>query len=516
MTAALVAVASRAIQFSSTQQWLSRRLHCISGASVICAAMLGGGVVQPCQASTVYHYTGNPFDPSISDCFQPLVTCASGNISIDLVVNSDASIIEGGTAPFSSTISGPEKSIMSNGTGNSIGNVNGNLVSFLGGFRIVNGSVVQWAFQASEVIAPYPPGVAGSLTYSLSSEGGGSPLTGGDFYGQILRGPPQGQSNPVLSVSEGSTTKPGTWTSGLTPTFKVQLDWTTPGSGNATMQALATATDATGPITLGQAAKELGVDHFNWIQEVISNPDLTACKGKAGSPECDRLTDITGKVPALPTLDSPLGGWKYEGPKFPTQDFNPFYYDEYFDSVGLPSPSAPEYQEFQVTTNIMQAAPGDFTSTSLESAKGFRFTDAPGGFNNPGITQFVDFLVGVKGGACSSLVPTEECSYIAIPNTDFTWTSIGGVITGMKDTSVDPTAEILPLSPLGCSDPICGETISLDEALSLTGNTLESFDALGKFDVSSVPEPSSLAGILSALGVWILLIRQKRLWPLSA
>jgi hypothetical protein len=251
------------------------------------------------------------------------------------------------------------------------------------------------------------------------------------------------------------------------------------------MLALATATDNAGlPITLETAAKLFGVDHFNWIQEIISDPDLIACKGQSyptGSATCDRLTDITGTVPALGTLDPPLGGWKYAGTTFPTQDFNPFYWDEYFRSKFGP-PDVPQYKQYQVTERELVFSPNTFTPTSADMAGGYLFYDEPSQ-TYPGTAQFVDFLVGVRGD-CDQLGPSTTCSYFTIPNTTFTWTLTNGIITPSKYAPLDLSKEldISPLAPLGCSDPICGEAISLDDALSLTGSTLVSFEALGNFD----------------------------------
>jgi hypothetical protein len=123
-----------------------------------------------------------------------------------------------------------------------------------------------------------------------------------------------------------------------------------------------------------------------------------------------------------------------------------------------------------------------FTSTFLDGAGGYLFAD-PATQSNPGISQFVDFLVGVTGN-CNQLGPSTTCSYIPIPNTTFTWTLDNGIIVS-KYAPVDLSMEmdISPLAPLGCSDRICGEAISLDDALALTGNTLASFEALGNFEL---------------------------------
>jgi hypothetical protein len=443
-------VISGGTRFSLAPQRLRRRFHYISGVAVVGAAMLGSGAFQPCQSSTMYHYTGKPFVNNPDVCVPGITTCLlSGNITADLVIESDKLTVSDRETTFFIILRGP--GLTESGSNHTNG---------AGTFNLVDGQFQDYDFFY---------GVPDSYIHIGAS--------GYDLYHS-------GDSLYAASL------KPGTWTSG-SPTFSVELGISLGRSASQDdgIGALATARDATGPITLGTAAKELGVDHFNWVQEIISDPDLTACKGETyspkGSPVCNRLTDISGKVPALPTVDPPLGGWKYQGLSiFPTADFNPSYNDEYFDGAGIPSPSAPDYQSFQVKEDKLQFKPSIFTPTSLDSAMGYLFVDRPGQ-TNPGTSQFVVSLVGVTGN-CNQLGPTTvPCDYTD-PLLTFTWTSTNGVITKLRDTTLDPTGEIVPLAPLGCSAPICGEAISLDDALSLTGNTLATFKALGTFDFSRV------------------------------
>ena len=64
MRAPVISGGTPATGFSSALQWFRQRFHFISGALVLCAAMLGSGAYQSCQSATTYRYTGNQFDPS--------------------------------------------------------------------------------------------------------------------------------------------------------------------------------------------------------------------------------------------------------------------------------------------------------------------------------------------------------------------------------------------------------------------------------------------------------------------
>ena len=307
-----------------------------------------------------------------------------------------------------------------------------------------------------------------------------------DFY-------PTGISYAPVSQSPGT---PEVWGVNLsastdTPTFNIALGRYGAPTGNQAIVALATAKNGSTSISLATAAAELGVNHFNVVQVLLSDPDLTACGGKnfpTGSAVCDSLTTISGSVPPNGTLDPPLGGWKYQADEiggFPAQDYHPFYWDEYF-----PSPSDPEYLDYQVIQATLPSNANDFVSAPLSSAMGYELYDQPGQ-SYPGTSEFVDFLVGVKGD-CNNL-SSSSCTYIPITDADFLWTSTNGVVVAStKNTTVNSGMVSLTLDPLGCGDPICGEDISLDEALALTGNTLTSFENLG----SSVPEPSTWALIV--------------------
>jgi hypothetical protein len=268
-----------------------------------------------------------------------------------------------------------------------------------------------------------------------------------------------------------------------TPTFSVELaHFEKPGENDAIV-ALATAKNGPVPISLATAASELRVDHFNVIQVIVSDPDLTACRGQTGS-GCGGLTTEDGAVAPNGTLDPPIGGWKYEADQnggFPGADYQPFYYDE----KNFTKPSADPYVFHEVAQTSINDV-GTFTPTDLSSAMGFEFDDQPGQ-GHEGTSEFVDFLVGVKGNCDGT--SRVQCDYIPT-DADFEWTSTNGVV-GYARNPKDPFMNAAALGPLGCSDQICGQSISLDEALALTGNTLDSFEHLGA--ATSAPEPSTWA-----------------------
>jgi hypothetical protein len=395
MSAAVVSGGNCAIGLRSTQQWFSRRSEYILAGAVLCGAVLGGGVFQPCQSSTMYHYTGNPLLTTLCSPFASTADCAPGNITVDFTIDSNNTTINTENLPPTSHsftiesrgISAPS----SNGAGND------------GGFaNIVNGTFVSWAFANSTSTS--------NRDYHFETSAGRSAGLGTSGFDRFI------VSSGTLTLYDGLTSTPGTWTSvsspPLTPTFDVKRGWTvSPSGGDDALVALATATDQTGLITLGQAAQEFGVDHFNWIQYVKEAPTLAVCKGKSFSAvdtSCNALTDITGKVPATPTLDPPLGGWEYQktwngrNNSFPSADFNPFYYDEYFPSrVSLGT--GPSYKDSQLLTSTLPDVPDEMPAfiaslpalqtDSVDLASGFLFDDMPHS-SNPGTIKFVDFLVG--------------------------------------------------------------------------------------------------------------------------
>ena len=110
---------------------------------------------------------------------------------------------------------------------------------------------------------------------------------------------------------------------------------------------LASATDSKGvPITVQNAAQQLGYDHFNWLQIITSDLQLQACAANKTLAGCSSDFTSSGSVPAIPTVDPPLGGYAYElcpsaetatdqcRSTFPAQDYWPMYWDEYFAPVG--------------------------------------------------------------------------------------------------------------------------------------------------------------------------------------
>ena len=370
MRAAVVSGGSCAIGFSSTLQWFRRRFHYISGAVVVCAAMLGSGAFQPCHASTASHFTA-PFDLSMCGSIPPQLICVPGHVPVSIVVNSDLATTNSSQTRSSVTLSVPGGSfdVMDRGSANT-----GSVVAWV----INNGSVIHWQF-AFNNCPPYADN--NNPCYNIGTEGDiiGDSSSYAVFY-QKRTCIPNCQSPLSYVYEQGRASKststassPPLWTavSGA-PTFSVQKRVLRPASGNDGIVALATATDATGlSITLGQAAHALGFDHFNWIQKIMKDPDLKSqgppnsksCEGKSyptGS-MCDRFTNIFGNVPALGTVDPPKGGWRYQitwagrNNMFPGADFNPFYFDEYFPSKN--ARVALDYKAAQLIAKTLPDAP---------------------------------------------------------------------------------------------------------------------------------------------------------------
>jgi len=88
--------------------------------------------------------------------------------------------------------------------------------------------------------------------------------------------------------------------------------------------------DATAGTSLAQAAAALGVDHFNWYQVVVWDPNPPHAAG--------------GSVPTVPYVDPPPGG--YDGQ---WGDRLPWYWDEYS------LPGVPYDPTFQVSYNTKPA-----------------------------------------------------------------------------------------------------------------------------------------------------------------
>jgi hypothetical protein len=151
MRTAVISGRSWVTAFGSTLRRFRRRFHYISGAVVACAAILGSGTFQLCQADTTYYYFGGPFDPDPShnlqrgvDCNHDTIfyKCVSGVITAKLVVKSDESTIDSSQTDFSFTLSGPGVSLKSTSP---------DVVTYGSGFRISGGTVVAWNLTAYRV-----------------------------------------------------------------------------------------------------------------------------------------------------------------------------------------------------------------------------------------------------------------------------------------------------------------------------------------------------------------------------
>lgn len=245
------------------------------------------------------------------------------------------------------------------------------------------------------------------------------------------------------------------------PRFGLTIGVQRVASGSHAIWAIATAADPSGnPISLGQAASRMGFDHFNWVQYLVADPDVAACarEGLEALTDADCLGLLTsaGHVPPLPTLDPPLGGWKYQGAAFPTADYRPFYWDEHFPSPGSSAAAGPEYIRYQTTLDRLPSDANQFDrfrTASLADARGYLLNDDPWQ-GHAGTSVFVDVLVGVLDADCGSLDPAARCRAEIIPDTAFAWS-------------------------FDADRVIRSQLITLEQFLSVSGNTPRSLAAIG-------------------------------------
>jgi hypothetical protein len=286
---------------------------------------------------------------------------------------------------------------------------------------------------------------------------------------------------------------------------------------NQGMLALATAMDINGnPVDMQDAAQKIGFDHFNYLQIILTDAQLQACAANMSLPGCASDATITGKVPTLPSVDPPLGGYAYEssacpGPNcqssFPTQDFWPMYWDEYLSPVPntlfyTPDPGAPEYLTQYRQGNRLASEGAISVAPSL--SRGFSFSDVPTtNFVVPGTTSqnesinFVTALVGITG-TCNQLIST-NCAFQIFPGTTFKWTSTNGTVsfTGTPGSTpggaalLDATfgrarerrpkqADNFPVNPVDLTGTeLANSLISVDEFLALANLTPDGLAAMG-------------------------------------
>ena len=283
-------------------------------------------------------------------------------------------------------------------------------------------------------------------------------------------------------------------------------------AAKTTWLALATATDQNGlPLDMKDAAQQMGFDHFNWLQIINTWGKVQDCTADAAVGGCSSLFTITGKVPTLPTVDPPLGGYAYElcpaGPgcetSFPVQDFWSPYLDEYFAPVPgtlfyIGKPNAPEYlQEFWSGNTLAQMGANNQPPAT---ALGYAFSDSPTG----SAKTFVDALVGVSG-SCNVLV-SSNCQWQILPGTTFTWSAGGGlvsptVIPGGPGDSETKLVNNAPVNPVDLTGPELAESvISLQEFLDLAQLTPQKLAAMGGgiANFSGALIPSQAAALAAA------------------
>jgi hypothetical protein len=115
-------------------------------------------------------------------------------------------------------------------------------------------------------------------------------------------------------------------------------------------------------LSLKQAAKLGGYDHFNWLQEASSTV-VDKCNETGNLTPCHLLEDRFEKIPSGPLiLDSPKGGFRYQAIKrlglprlldralFPAEDDLPWYLDYEFDT-NYRLASNPDETQFEQYTN---------------------------------------------------------------------------------------------------------------------------------------------------------------------
>lgn len=321
-------------------------------------------------------------------------------------------------------------------------------------------------------------------------------------------------------------------------TGKLKLEWTSaPGDplangkqGPQYMRGLLTAVDNNGKnIPINVAAQSMGFDHFNWIQTIVSDPNLAYCHGNASDTKCAGLRTSNGAVPNEGTFDAPAGGWAYQteirdsngsvtGYKtFPVRDNLPFYNDEGYDQSGNFVNSygnTVANTRYTDLTSLSGVANNDLRSSlnnhkyGSSGAKGLVFYDAPN--NSGGTIGFDTILVGVKSAGCVALSSPNDCQFAILSDFNEQWYSHGGIV-GFN-------AEAISLSGSDPgSDPLTGGFITTDQFLQDSHLTTDSLAAMGGsiLPAATVPEPTSVAMLLAGLVLLLGIRESKRSQSLS-
>jgi hypothetical protein len=360
-----------------------------------------------------------------------------------------------------------------------------------------------------EVIVPLanPPPYTGTINNPALTL---MTATGVTVYSYYYPSPTSGYS--------GASTSSGTY-SALTAAIKLELG-TSNTQPNVEMLALVTATDSNGNfIDMHDTAQQLGFDHFNWLQLIVSDLQLSACSTNPALSGCAGDATLDGTVPAK-TFDPPPGGWAYQywatycpnSPcpfAAPIRDNWPMYYDEYFGTNDLngpysPSPSSPEYLWSYVTANSLTGV-GTLSPLNPSNAFGSLFQDTPdtSGAVVPGSQpsqresiEFVDGLVGVTG-QCSTLSATANCDFQVIPGTTYRWWANNGGVS-FRSQNLLPSV-VNPVDLTGSQ--LANSIISLNQFLTLANLTPSQLVAMGGGVAGATASliPSEAAALAAAL-----------------
>jgi hypothetical protein len=145
------------------------------------------------------------------------------------------------------------------------------------------------------------------------------------------------------------------------------------------------------PYTLDALAKSLGEDHFNWLQDLTLNTDITITSLKdPNDPTGDTVKRMYKKGDTI--IDPQSGGQSFDGKTGQWADGSPWYYDE----GDIPKDFDGGKKKVKSKDGIEWSADPGLTLGSKASGSTLQYGDQPGGTN---ITiSFMTFLVSVGPG----------------------------------------------------------------------------------------------------------------------
>jgi len=236
-------------------------------------------------------------------------------------------------------------------------------------------------------------------------------------------------------------------------------------------------------LSLSDAACACGVDHFNWLSIITADTDRFP----------DAARDQFGRLPHVPYIDPPLGGYYYEClaalqsscPKLPSvlptttpiwgppttaavEDSFPWYWDELFPPIGLSGfeGSVPEFMHH----------------IDIEDQQ-VNFFDAP--CRDKGVhVDFFTVLAGVRSGGSGAI--------LIFPGTSFTWTYVSNSTPCISATITSDTNFLKNDGSI----PTSGGNVSFNGFVSLDALPNTVLDLLQTMPVSVIPiTPITSAGI---------------------